>query len=167
MPERLTLHSASFTELNAATLYALLKLRVDVFVVEQRAAYPDLDGRDLEPATRHLWLAEDGVPVGYLRVLAEPDGSARVGRVVVAATHRRRGLGGRLMAAAVAEVGDRPSVLAAQAHLAGFYQRYGYQVVGPEYLDDGIPHVPMYRPAPSAPTQAGPTEGAPLGERSG
>ena len=142
-----TVRVASFAELDAPTLYRLLKLRVDVFVVEQKCAYPELDGRDLEPETRHLWIEDGaGAPLAYLRVLREPDGAARIGRVVTAPHARGRGLAAALMAAALREIGDRPSRLDAQTHVAGFYARFGYRVAGEEYLDEGIPHVPMFRP---------------------
>lgn len=141
----LTLHVARFDELDAATLYALLRLRVDVFVVEQKCAYPDLDGRDTEPGTLHLWLAEDDRPVAYLRIVSEADGGARIGRVVVSGDVRGGGLAGRLMLEALAHLGDRPCVLHAQSYLAGFYARFGFSTTGPEFLEDGIPHVPMRR----------------------
>lgn len=134
-------------DLDARTLHDLLRLRVDVFVVEQACPYPEIDGRDLEPGTRHLWLADDDAPVACLRVLEEADGSARIGRVVTAATHRGAGLAARLMAAALDEVGERPCVLDAQSHLAGFYARAGFEVSGPEFVEDGIPHLPMRRGA--------------------
>ena len=54
--------TASFTQLDNATLYGLLRLRVDVFVVEQHTAFPELDGRDLEPRARHYWLGGHGKP---------------------------------------------------------------------------------------------------------
>ncbi|MDG4823813.1 GNAT family N-acetyltransferase [Asanoa sp. WMMD1127] len=138
---------ASFADLDTTTLYRLLELRCAVFIVEQEAAYLDIDGRDLEPGTRHVWVARSGLPVAYLRVLAEPDGVQRIGRVVVAKEGRGSGLAGRLMDAALEIVGARPSVLDAQAHLAGFYGRYGYTISGEGYLEDGIPHVPMARAA--------------------
>jgi ElaA protein len=150
VPAAPTLHAATFAELDAATLYALLRLRVDVFVVEQRCPYPELDGRDTEPSTSHMWLERDGGPVGYLRLLSEPDGSARIGRVAVAGPARGAGLAGRLMAAALARVDDRECVLDAQSPLVGFYARLGFIPTGPEYLEDGIPHVPMRRTAVSA-----------------
>ena len=143
---RVDLHIAAFDELTPATLYALLRLRVDVFVVEQRCAYPELDGRDTEAGTRHLWTNRDGVPVGYLRILAEPDGGARIGRVCVAPSERGSGLGRRLIAAALDRLGGRPCVLDAQAHLTGFYGSLGFTATGPEYVEDGIAHVPMRRP---------------------
>ena len=141
------LRVASFRDLDATTLYALLKLRVDVFVAEQECAYPELDGRDTEPGTRHLWVTRDGEPLAYLRILSD-DGVERVGRVVVAKSERGTGHAGRLMAQALEVIGNRPSVLEAQTQAAGFYRRFGYEVAGPEYLDDGVPHVPMRRDAP-------------------
>jgi ElaA protein len=136
---------AAFADLDAATLYGLLRLRVDVFVVEQQCPYPELDGRDTEPATRHLWLERDGTPIAYLRLLAEPGGVARIGRVAVAPEARSGGLASRLMTAALAQVGDRECVLDAQSHLVEFYAHHGFTPTGPEFLEDGIPHVPMRR----------------------
>jgi ElaA protein len=143
----LTLHAATIDQLDATTLYRLLRLRTDVFVVEQKDPYPELDGRDLEPAAVHLWLARGDEPVGYLRILDDPDGAARIGRVVVALEARGDGLAGRLMTAALDRIGDRRCVLAAQTHLAGFYARFGFEITGPEFLDGHIPHLPMARPA--------------------
>lgn len=136
---------ASFRDLDATTLYALLKLRVDVFVVEQKCAYAELDGRDDEPGTRHVWLARGDEILAYLRILDE-SGTERIGRVVTAPGARQGGHASRLMEHALAVIGNRPSMLAAQAHLTGFYGRFGYLPAGPEYLEDGIPHVPMRRP---------------------
>ncbi|MCW2946942.1 MAG: family acetyltransferase [Actinoallomurus sp.] len=138
-------HVAAFGELDVHTLYALLKLRVDVFVVEQACAYPELDGRDAEPGTRHVWLAGDSsAPAAYLRILDDP-GGARIGRVVTAPHARGGGLAGRLMQAALRVVGDRTTRLDAQTQAAGFYTGYGFAADGPEFVEDGIPHVPMVR----------------------
>jgi ElaA protein len=138
-------HVAAFGELDVQTLYALLKLRVDVFVVEQACAYPELDGRDAEPSTRHVWLAGDsGAPEAYLRILDDP-GGAHIGRVVTAPHARGGGLAGRLMEAALRVVGDRTTRLDAQTQAAGFYARYGFAADGLEFVEDGIPHVPMVR----------------------
>jgi ElaA protein len=136
----------AFSELDAYTLYALLRLRAEVFVVEQECAYLDLDGLDTEPATRHLWLERAGDPVAYLRILPRPDGGCRIGRVVVAKPARGQGLAARLMEAALELVGNRPCELDAQSYLVEFYRRYGFVPVAPEFLDDGIPHIPMARP---------------------
>jgi ElaA protein len=140
-----TPHVAAFGELDVHTLYALLRLRVDVFVVEQACPYAELDGRDTEPGTRHVWLSGDsGAPEAYLRILEDPDG-ARIGRVVTAPHARGGGLAGRLMETALDVIGDRTARLDAQTRVAGFYARYGFAAGGPEYVEDGIPHVPMAR----------------------
>lgn len=140
------LRSASFLDLDTRTLYGILKLRADVFVVEQNCVYGDLDGRDLEPGTRHLWFERDGEIRAYLRILHEGE-IQRIGRVVTAPKARGLGLAGQLMVEALRIVGHRPSALEAQAYLAGFYARFGFQPTGPEYLEDGIAHIPMHRAA--------------------
>ena len=136
----------AFDELDARTAYDVWRLRQDVFVVEQSCPYPDLDGRDLERATRHVLLRDADAVVGCARVL--DDGATwRIGRVVLARSARGRGLADRLVAAALADCrsrdGSRPVVLDAQSPLAGWYAGFGFTVAGPEFLEDGIPHVPM------------------------
>ncbi len=142
MPE---VRRAAAQDLDVRTLHDLLRLRVDVFVVEQECAYPEIDGRDLEPGTEHWWTADDAGPTSYLRLLAEPDGSCRVGRVVTRQDARGQGLGGLLMDQVVSAHGQRPLVLDAQTYVQKLYAARGFEVVGAEYLDDGIPHVPMRR----------------------
>jgi ElaA protein len=139
-----SLHDATFDDLDPRTAYLLWQLRERVFVVEQECAYLDLDGRDLETGTRHLYVDVAGVPVAYLRVLQDP-GEMRIGRVVVDPAHRRTGLAERLMTGALAVVGDRPCRLDAQSYLAGWYRHFGFAPCGEEFLEDGIPHVPMRR----------------------
>lgn len=142
-------HVAGFADLEPRTAYLLWQLRESVFVVEQQCPYLELDGRDLEPRTRHVWAADGELPVGYLRVL--DDGAhARIGRVLVAAAHRGTGLSDVLMRAALDVVGARNTRLDAQSPLAGWYAGYGFVVDGPEFVEDGIPHLPMRRPAPGS-----------------
>ncbi|WP_370831921.1 GNAT family N-acetyltransferase [Kocuria sediminis] len=140
---------ATAAELSSAQLYGLLRLRTDVFVVEQACPYPELDGRDLEPGCRHGWIERDGRVLSTLRLLVEdtPDGSAllRIGRVVTAADARGRGLSAALLRSALARCGAAPVVLDAQAHLEGWYGRFGFVRAGETFLEDGIPHVPMRR----------------------
>lgn len=138
------LHDAPFGDLDTRTAYLLWQLRQRVFVVEQKCFYLDLDGRDLEPTTLHLWREEDGRPVAYLRLLADPEG-VRVGRVLVEEGHRGRGLAEQLMRAALERVEGRPCVLDAQSYLVGWYRGLGFEPSGPEFIEDGIPHVPMRR----------------------
>ena len=145
-----TLRRSWALDLDAATLYELLRLRVDVFVVEQACPYGELDGRDLEERARHYWLTGHGEPaavLGTLRLLKEPDGGYRIGRLCTAKTARGRGLGKQLMDAVIAEIGDGACVLDAQEHLADFYRGYGFEATGPAYDWDGVAHLPMRRPA--------------------
>ena len=135
---------ASFEQLDARTAYQLWQLRESVFVVEQECPYAELDGRDLEPGTRHVWAADESGPIGYLRVLDDGD-HARIGRVLVTRARRGQGLSSQLMRAALDLIGDRPSVLDAQSPLAGWYATFGYRQDGEEFVEDGIPHVPMRR----------------------
>ena len=131
--------------LDTRTAYDVWRLRQQVFVVEQDCPYPDLDGRDLEPTTRHVVLLdEDDRVVGTLRVLDDGDW-ARIGRVVVAPAARGRGLAALLMDEAMALCGDREVRLDAQTGLTGFYAGYGFEVTGPEFDEDGVMHVPMRR----------------------
>ena len=142
-----SVHASPFSSLDPVTLYALLRLRVDVFVVEQACAYPELDGRDTEPGTWHVWAAEADQPVGYLRMLVEPDRAYRIGRVCVARGHRGNGLAYTLMTEALRLAADQPVVLDGQSYLRGWYERLGFDVCGPEFVEDGIAHLPMCRSA--------------------
>lgn len=134
-------------ELDLATAYAILRLRSEVFVVEQECVYADLDGRDLEPGCLWLWASDDAGVVATLRVLAEAGRVRRIGRVATAARARGQGLAARLMDRALEVIGDAPSVLAAQSHLEHWYARFGYVADGPRFVEDGIPHTPMRRDA--------------------
>ena len=139
---------AALADLPPATLYALLRLRVDVFVVEQECAYPELDGRDLEPDCVHVWAqAPDGAVAAVLRVLRDPDGRGRIGRVATAPGFRGAGAAARLMGRALELLEGLDVVLDAQAHLEHWYARFGFTAAGPVHLEDGIPHVPMLRTA--------------------
>lgn len=133
-----------FDALDARTAYQVWRLRQDVFVVEQTCPYPDLDGRDVEHGTRHVLLRDGDALVGYARVL--DDGSVwRIGRVALAPDARGRGLADHLMTTALAVCPDRDVVLDAQSPLADWYAGFGFVTDGPEFLEDGIPHLPMRR----------------------
>lgn len=137
-------HHAAWNELAPATLHDILKVRIDVFVVEQQCPYPELDGRDADPATRHWWVASGGQIAAVLRVLV--DGEAwRIGRVCTARAFRGKGLARTLMEAALQSCSDRAVVLDAQTYLEDWYAQLGFTRTGPDFLDDGIPHLPMRR----------------------
>jgi ElaA protein len=139
----------AFDELSAPELYEALRLRSDVFVVEQNCVFADIDGKD--GSARHLLAWNGDALGGYLRIFppAGAEGAARIGRVVVAPACRSTGLGRRLMAAALDEIAVRFGAvaveLAAQAHLENFYASFGFVRTTPDYLDDGIPHCDMRR----------------------
>ncbi|MGI6334819.1 MAG: GNAT family N-acetyltransferase [Saccharofermentanales bacterium] len=146
-----------FSALSNEDLYELLRLRSQVFVVEQNINYQDLDGQDT--AAHHLLLkTPENVVIAYCRLL--PPGTAcretKIGRVVVDRTWRGRGIARKLMQQALSWCRALyPGVeirISAQKHLKGFYAQYGFQVCTGDYLEEGILHVGMIRPAddPSA-----------------
>ncbi|MBY6204912.1 GNAT family N-acetyltransferase [Halomonas denitrificans] len=138
-----------FAELDAATLYALLRARVAVFVVEQACPYQELDGRDA--GSLHVSAWRDGEPAAYARLVppggrfAEPS----IGRVLTCGRLRGAGLGRELMRRAILAVEDRwPGCairLSAQEHLQAFYASLGFSTDSAVYDEDGIPHVDMVR----------------------
>jgi ElaA protein len=136
-----------FDALSAPALYELLRFRQHIFVVEQRSAYPDLDGLDL--SAWHLTLRIEGAIAGCLRLLppADAEATVRIGRVAVAAEFRRRGLGRRLMKEALAFCREhypgRGIRLSAQLYLAAFYESLGFTAAGAPYDDFGVAHVEM------------------------
>ncbi len=139
----------SHTGLSVPELYALLRLRAQVFVVEQQCCYQDLDGQDLQGATRHLLGWQDGQLAAYCRILdpATRDGEVAIGRVITAPFARGQGLGHALIRQAMTQARlhwpGTPLYLSAQAHLRHYYGQHGFTAVTGEYLEDGIPHIGM------------------------
>lgn len=138
----MNIEAVPFGALDAGTAYEVWRLRQEVFVVEQECPYPDLDGRDLEEGTRHVLLRDGDELMGYARVLDDGD-VWRIGRVALTRQARGRGLADPLLETALQICPDRPVVMDAQTPLRGWYERFGFEVSGEEFLDDGIPHLPM------------------------
>nr|WP_314093862.1 GNAT family N-acetyltransferase [uncultured Shinella sp.] len=135
---------------SAVELYALLTLRVSVFVVEQACAYPELDGKDIDAL--HLRLLIGGETAAYARLLPAENGAApRIGRVLVAPGHRGKGLGETIMREAIRACEEHfPGAaieLSAQSYLERFYKALGFTPISAEYVEDGIPHIDMVRTA--------------------
>lgn len=136
-----------FHALSVEELHAILKLRVDVFVVEQKCTYAEVDGQD--PKATHLFASgEQGDVLVYARLLPPgEDGLAHIGRVVVHPERRSEQLGRAVMIEAItrcrANFGKVPIALSAQAHLLSFYSSLGFQRTSEEYMWDGIPHIDM------------------------
>ncbi|MFT4047374.1 MAG: GNAT family N-acetyltransferase [Solimonas sp.] len=137
-------------DLDVDTLYECLRLRVDSFVVEQKCAYPELDGLDRH--CEHLTVREhDGPLLGYLRLL--PPGlkvdEPALGRLVVAAGARGHGLARALVQEGVRACHERHPerdiYISGQQHLEDFYQSMGFRVISQPYLEDGIWHVDMLK----------------------
>ncbi len=152
-PLRPPIREARFAELTPAELYGLLRLRVDVFVVEQNCPYPELDGRDTEPGAVHLWVADDdGTVLATIRVLENGEDRA-IGRVATAASARGRGLSAQLVRRGIELCAGRTVDIGAQAYLETWYERFGFRRSGPDYVEDGIPHLPMRLERSIAPGQ--------------
>ncbi|MGV9012293.1 MAG: GNAT family N-acetyltransferase [Flavobacteriales bacterium] len=136
-----------FSELDTRLFHDVVRLRVDIFVVEQNCPYPELDG--LDPDALHIiGRKTDGIVSAYARILPPKAGGVpHIGRVLVALPERGQGTGDRLMEVALAALekhyGSKRSALAAQSHLQKFYAGHGFTPCGTEYIWDGIPHVDM------------------------
>ncbi|SAI10357.1 acetyltransferase [Bordetella ansorpii] len=139
------------TDLTTAELYALLRLRSEVFVVEQQCIFLDLDGQDLAGDTWHLMGWKDGRLVAGARLLdpGSHAGDAVIGRVVTAQDARGNGLGHELMRQALHEISRlwpaHPVYLGAQHRLQGFYAGHGFTPATEIYMEDGIAHIGMRR----------------------
>ncbi len=139
----------TFDEIGTAELYAIIKARIDVFVVEQDCPYPDLDNYD--QAALHLWAEKDGEVLSYCRIFDRgvkyPETS--IGRVITTEKGRGTGLGKQLIRYALEIIENRLRTaevrISAQDYLLRFYSGFGFQDTGKKYLEDNIPHTEMYR----------------------
>lgn len=136
-----------FDELTARKLYEFLKLRVDVFIVEQECPYPELDNLDQESI--HMAYTENGRTLAYARLV--PGGVKydlpSIGRVIVHPDARSRGLAKQLLEKSIdyilMEWKANEIQLQGQVYLKGFYESFGFVPMSEEYDEDGIPHVDM------------------------
>ncbi len=136
-----------FDELSVAELYAILRLRNEVFVLEQNCVYQDADDKD--QLSWHLAAWDGPILVAYTRII--PPGicyeSACIGRVVVSPTYRNTGMGRTLMTVSIDKTfslfNGSSIEIGAQVYLQNFYGSLGFVACSPEYLEDGIPHIKM------------------------
>lgn len=136
-----------FSELTKEELYEILKVRAEIFVVEQNCAYLDIDGKDEE--SYHLFLEENKEIISYLRVL--PSGviydEVAIGRVLTKVTYRKKGFIRKLMNKAINFVTDsldeKEIKISAQVYLQDFYKSLGFTIVSDIYMEDGIEHMEM------------------------
>ena len=139
-----TITVRTFDELSAAALYEILRLRVDVFVVEQNCAYRELD--DLDQTALHVCLFDEDGLAAYLRVLAPvKTGVAAIGRV--GSVKRRRGYAAAVLEAGIRAARERFGAkqirLEAQTYAVSLYEKQGFRTVSAPFLLDGIEHVEM------------------------
>ncbi len=139
-----------FKALSIDELYDLLKLRTDVFVVEQNCPYPEVDNKDRHSDTLHLiGRDQEGDISAYLRII--PPGlsypQASIGRVVVEKSKRGKGICGQMVKKAIAQIAvtwpGKEIKIGAQQYLQQFYESHGFQVASDMYIEDGIPHLDM------------------------
>lgn len=147
----ITWTTKTFAELTTDELYNLLRLRNEVFIVEQNCPFPDLDGKDRE--CQHILgcVARTNELIAYTRLM--PPGlayqHASIGRVVTSAIARRSGQGRVLMQRSIEEIerlyGLVPIEIGAQLYLEKFYESFGFRQIGAGYLEDEIQHIHMLR----------------------
>lgn len=141
----MTIRSAHFSRLDKETLYKILRLRAEVFVVEQNCPYQDLDDNDQN--AWHVWAEEDGQVLGCCRVFLFDKEHSQIGRVVTSIKARGIGLGKRLMQKGIEiskkQFPDKPVLIHAQSYASGFYEKLGFRISSAEFLEDNIPHHEM------------------------
>ncbi|WP_294301042.1 GNAT family N-acetyltransferase [uncultured Chryseobacterium sp.] len=139
----------TFEEFTVPELYAVIKARVDVFVVEQNCPYPDLDNYDQKAL--HLWAEEDGEVLAYCRIFDKgiKYKETSIGRVLTTEKARGKNLGKQMIAYAVQTIENRFRTsgirISAQDYLLRFYSGFGFEDTGKKYLEDDIPHTEMLR----------------------
>lgn len=134
-----------FSELSTEELFAIYKLRVSVFVVEQKCPYQEID--DADKAAYHIWLQDENGIEAYARVF--PEGAtfptAAIGRVI--AVKRRRGLGSKIVSEAINTAREKLAAdritIEAQVYARTLYEKAGFRQISEEFLEDGIPHIQM------------------------
>ena len=136
-----------FDDLTVTELYAILKLRSEVFVIEQNCIYQDADDKD--QVSWHLTGWDGEILVAYTRII--PPGisyaEASIGRVVTSPKYRKTGVGRQLMQASIKRTFDQfdcSSIkIGAQVYLTKFYESLGFIQSSEPYLEDDIPHITM------------------------
>ena len=137
----------TFNELSPQDIYSILQLRSEVFVVEQNCVYQDIDDKD--QYALHLLLKKDDYLIGYSRIFKAGDyfKEASIGRVLVKKQDRNNRNGSLLMELSIKAIKDhfKENIIkiSAQTYLKKFYNELGFDPIGEEYLEDGIPHIAM------------------------
>ena len=141
-------------ELSLDEFFEIARVRTEVFFLEQRIDEEELDERDREETTEHVWISDDRGVAAYLRVVVDEqpqegnrDARRLIGRVVTRADCRGHGLARRLIEHVIERHGHEPLALHSQSYIQPLYAALGFEPYGDEYVEAGIPHVSMYRAA--------------------
>ncbi len=141
-------------ELSLDEFFEIARVRTEVFFLEQRIDEEELDERDREETTEHVWISDDRGVAAYLRVVVDEqpqegnrDARRLIGRVVTRADRRGQGLARRLIEHVIERHGHEPLALHSQSYIQPLYAALGFEPYGDEYVEAGIPHVSMYRAA--------------------
>lgn len=139
-------------QLTRDEFFEIARLRTEVFFLEQRIDEPELDERDRDESTEHVWIADERGTAAYLRVVVDDvpqpgnrDARRLIGRVVTRADRRGEGLSRRLLEHVIQRHGSEPLALHAQSYIQPLYAALGFEAYGAEYLEAGIPHIGMRR----------------------
>lgn len=145
----MTIHAKYYSDLTTDELYDILKLRAEVFVVEQDCPYQDLDDKDRD--AWHIWLEDNGSVLACLRVFKYDERYSQIGRVVTSLKVRGTGAGRIMMEEGVRVADEKypgfPIMIHAQSYATGFYEKFGFKISSEPFLEDGIPHNEMIRKA--------------------
>lgn len=139
----------SFEELSKLELYKILRLRAEVFIVEQDCVYQDVDDKDQKAF--HVILKKSEEIIGYTRLFWPGDyfKEASIGRVVISKKERHNNYGSELMKASINAISEKMKEkkikISAQIYLKNFYNNLGFLETGKDYLEDGIPHIAMIK----------------------
>ena len=141
------INTYSYNELTTNQLYEILKLRAEVFVVEQNCAYQDLDNKDNKAL--HLIGERNNKIIAYTRIFKKGDyfTNSSIGRVLVKKEFRKKEIGKVIMQKSIETIKKDPKEekieISAQKYLTKFYKDLGFKKTGKEYLEDNIPHIKM------------------------
>ncbi len=135
----------TFSQLSNTLLYKILKLRAEVFIIEQQSLYLDIDEKD-EKAI-HLICTQNDELVAYSRIFANDNNALSIGRLVINPSYRKKGIGNQIMRKSMEYIWDKFSngtiEISAQSYLQKFYQNLGFKTISKEYIWDGVPHIDM------------------------
>lgn len=139
------LYFKKLDKLHPLFCFEILKLRQDIFCIEQHCLYPDIDETD--KISIHAYLESDNAVAAYTRIYKDKEGTFHIGRICTKLNQRKTGLARQIIAESIAYIyniqASASISISAQLHLEGYYQSLGFVSQGSSYFEDGIPHIKM------------------------